>query len=121
MSEAELRRWVDAISERVNDRAMLSQRDGPLRGETPLYVAACVIKSLPLVLWLLDEESADVNATTGEERTALHGACFVDILNALLNRGADPLHWLYPSYAASVQQYGGIGGTPAVRPAGPKE
>ena len=86
MSEAELRRWVDANPERVNDRATLRRGDGPLRGATPLYVAACVIKSLPLVLWLLDEKGADVNATTGEERTAFHGACSVDILVALLNR-----------------------------------
>lgn len=64
--------------------------DGPVRGETPLYVAAGKLKSLPLVLWLLDEKGADVNATTGEEETALHWAGSVDILNALLDRGSDP-------------------------------
>ena len=55
MTEAKLRQWVDANPGWVNDRDMA--------GETPLYVAARFKRSLPLVLWLLDDKGADVNAT----------------------------------------------------------
>jgi len=47
MTEAELRQWVDAYPGRVNDRDWM--------GITPLFVAACHRKSLPL--WLLDEKA----------------------------------------------------------------
>ena len=59
-------------------------------GETPLYVATRLLKSLPLVLWLLDEKGADVNATMSDGSTATHTASSLDTLNALLDHGADP-------------------------------
>jgi ankyrin repeat protein len=43
-----------------------------------------------LVVWLLDEKGADVNATTAGDRTPLFYAKTPDILTALLDRGADP-------------------------------
>ena len=59
-------------------------------GETPL-IAATSLPGLPLVVWLLDEKGADVNGTTGNGRSALHYVAPVDILIALLDRGADPI------------------------------
>ena len=53
MNEVQLRHWVEANPGLVNDRD-----DG---GCTPLYVAACGIKSLALTVWLVDEKGADVN------------------------------------------------------------
>ena len=44
-----------------------------------------------MVAWLLDEKGADVNATTRCGRTAVFSAASVDILNALLDRGGDPI------------------------------
>lgn len=55
-----------------------------------MYAAVYHMKSLPLVLWLLDEKGADVNKRTYNKGTPLHGADSLDILNALLTRGADP-------------------------------
>jgi hypothetical protein len=82
LNEAELRQWVEANPGRVNDRDK--------GGYTPLIVAVCYIKSLPLTVWLLDEKGADVNATSLCGYTPLHMAPSLDILAALLNRGADP-------------------------------
>ena len=53
-----------------------------------MHVAVIKLKSLSLVVWLLDEKVADVNAITADGRTALHWADTLDILNALLDRGA---------------------------------
>jgi hypothetical protein len=53
MSEAEQREWVEANPGRVNDRDS--------RGSTVLFSAACR-EGLSLVVWLLDEIGADVNA-----------------------------------------------------------
>ena len=82
MTEAQLRQWVEANPERVNDR------DG--YGSTPLYHAARRLKSLPLIVWLLDEKGADINARASHETTPLEAAATLDILIALLDRGADP-------------------------------
>ena len=86
MSEAELRRWVQANPGGVNDRDR--------SGRTPLSVAACHLaawrKSLSLTTWLLDEKGADVNGKSQYGNTPLHRAASLDILNALLDRGADP-------------------------------
>jgi hypothetical protein len=43
-----------------------------------------------LVLWLLDEKGADVNSRTSFGETPLHAALSLDVVNALLDRGADP-------------------------------
>jgi len=82
MAEAQLRQWVDANPGHANDW------DG--RGYTPLYAAVYHKKSLPLVLWLLDEKGMDVNTRVSGGRTSLHAACSLDVLNALLDHGADP-------------------------------
>ena len=82
MGEAGLRQWVEANLGRVNDRDS--------RGDMPLIVAAGDLKSLPLVVWLLDEKGADVDATTKFGTSALDRAGSLSVLNALLDRGADP-------------------------------
>ena len=83
MNEAELRQWVEANPGRVNrmDRW----------GFTPLYVAVCRLKNLSLTVWLLDEKGADVKARTKDGESPLHEARSLDILTALLDRGADPI------------------------------
>ena len=80
--EMELRQWVEANPEHVNGRDM--------EGYTPLYTASCYMESLPLTEWLLDEKGADVNDKLRGGFTSLHGALSHDILNALLDRRADP-------------------------------
>jgi ankyrin repeat protein len=82
--EAELRQWVEANPGRINDRDSRS-------GLTPLLTAIIHIDSVSLVVWLLDEKGADVNACTGGWKSALHYAFFLDIFIALLDRGADPI------------------------------
>lgn len=84
MTGAELRQWVDANPPRVNDW------DRGEDGMTPLYVAVCYIKSLPLVLRLLDENGADVNKKIYNGQTPLHAARSLDVLSALLDRVKDP-------------------------------
>jgi len=42
-------------------------------------------------VWLLDEKGADVNATMAFGTSALHHAKTLDILNALLDHGGDPI------------------------------
>ena len=81
-NEAELRQWVEANPERVNDC--------DVDGRPPLFVAACVLQTLPLTVWLLDEKGADVNGTTVHGGPPLHVATSLDILSALLDRGANP-------------------------------
>jgi ankyrin repeat protein len=81
-TEAQLRQRVEADPRRVND--------WDTDGKTPLYTAACELRSLPLVLWLLDEKGADVNARCSRGYTALYWACSLDILTVLLDRGGDP-------------------------------
>ena len=56
MTEVQLRHPVEANPGRVNDRDE--------EGITLLYVATRCRESLSLVLWLLDEKGANVNATT---------------------------------------------------------
>ena len=83
MSEAQMRQWVEANPGRVNDR------DG--NGLTPLAAAAMNHFKLSLVVWLLDEKGAGMNATSADERSALHFAASADNLIALSGRGADPM------------------------------
>ena len=82
MSEARLRKWVEANPGRVNDTDS--------NGHTPLWAAVIRQEGLSLVVWLLDEKGADVNATTTIGATALHYAKSLDTLIALLDRGANP-------------------------------
>ena len=74
---------VEANPGRVNDR----DRHG---NDTPLIVAARREEGLSLVVWVLDEKGADVNVTMADGRSALHWTRSLDILTALLDRGADP-------------------------------
>jgi len=84
MNEAELRQWVEAHPGRVNENRM------DRWGLTPLYVAVYHLKSLSLTVWLVDAKGADVNAGSNYGKKTLHGAQSLDILTALLDRGADP-------------------------------
>jgi len=83
MSEVQLRQWVEANPERVNGR------DNTYFGLTPLITAVSKMEVLSMVVWLLDEKSADVNATIANGNTPLHLAKTPDIVAALLDRGAD--------------------------------
>jgi len=83
MSEVQLRQWVEANPERVNGR------DNTYFGLTPLITAVSKMEGLSMVVWLLDEKSADVNATIANGNTPLHLAKTPDIVAALLDRGAD--------------------------------
>lgn len=98
MSKAEMREWVEANPERVNDRDS--------EDETPLFAAVshreeCFpskgwLKLAPsehwlsLVVWLLDEKGADVDVTGRRGESALYHAATFDMLTALLDRGAHP-------------------------------
>ena len=84
MNEAELQDWVEFNAGRVND--------GDRYGNTALY--ATVYKNYPsLVLWLLNEKGADLSATTSANPNILQVTKSLDILNTLLDHGADPT-WL---------------------------
>jgi len=82
MNEARLRQWVEANPGRVNDRDK--------EGYTPLCAAVRFQNSLPLTVWLLDEKGAVVNATGKYGCTPPHDARSLDILTALMDRGANP-------------------------------
>ena len=82
ITEAQLAQWVEANPGRIND----TDKDQ----HTPLYVAAYHMKCLPLVLWLLDMKGADVDAPILRGQTVLAKTDSLEILDALLDRGADP-------------------------------
>jgi hypothetical protein len=116
MSETELRQWVEFNPGLINDRDSSDR--------TPLCVAVSVLKSLSVTVWLLDEKGADVNATTAHGTSALHYAASLDILNALLDRDADPtladrfggLVLMYQAEAGPVQVVERLLQDPRVRP-----
>jgi ankyrin repeat protein len=80
--EMQLRQWVEANPGRVNER--------DLNNTTPLRHATSYLKSVPLILWLVKEKGADVNAADESGDVPLHHAKSLDVLNALLDCGADP-------------------------------
>ena len=82
MNEGQLRQLMEANPGRVNDKDE--------RGLTPLCVAVDRIESLPLIMWLLDEKGAYMNDTSKFGSTPLHAARSLDILTALMDRGANP-------------------------------
>jgi hypothetical protein len=83
MNEAELRQWVEANRGGVNNTDCF--------GRTPLHTAFLTLKSLPLVLWQLDEKGADVNAMRGFHRTSFK-AKTVNVLAAWLDRWCSSDH-----------------------------
>ena len=83
ISKKKLRKWVEANSERVNTYTF------DHKGYTPLF-SIISMESLSLTLWLVDEKGADVNKRTWNGYTPLHAVRSLDILNTLLDRGADP-------------------------------
>ena len=52
-------------------------------------MAALFIGSVSLILWLVKEKGADVNATSATGSSPLHNTESFDVLNALLGCGAD--------------------------------
>lgn len=59
---------------------------------------------MPLVLWLVQEKGAGVNVASGDGYYVLHSADSLNIVNALLDLGADPnLLNLYGSNALICQ------------------
>ena len=84
MTEAEVKEFLNANPDSIN----LFDRSG--KGHTALYAAVASFKSVPLIAWLIDEKGADVNRKSGNGETPSHGARSLNILNALLDRGADP-------------------------------
>lgn len=83
MTEPELRRWVEANPSLVNSS------DGDY--DTPLYVAANVWDSVELVRWLVLEKGADTNTADDMFFPILGSTKSVDVLEALLDCGADPI------------------------------
>ena len=96
MNEAELRQLVEAHPGRVNERDS--------EGLKPLAAAASRREGLSLVVWLLDEKVADVNASMANRMSALHCAKTLDILNALLDRGGDPTRVYFRGWSALIHQ-----------------
>lgn len=83
MTEAELRQWVEA------NPGLLNEWDGTT--QTPLFVAADKFQDVPLILWLVNEKGADVNAAVDcNGMTTLHLAKSLDVIKALLDCGTDP-------------------------------
>ena len=82
MAEAELRQWVTENPGDVN----ATDRDS----WTPLFVTSWSLTHLALTIWLVDEMGADVNGQISNNTTPLHVVGDAAILNALLDRGADP-------------------------------
>ena len=82
MGEAGLRQWVINNPTRINDTDEATC--------TPLFTAVTHRLSLAFIVWLVDEKGADTNVPSQCSRTPLYMARGVEILKALLARGADP-------------------------------
>ena len=96
MKEAEFRRRVEANPGRVND---IDEH-----GYTSLIYATMRLESVPLVTWLLDEKGADVNVVSSTGSTPLHVVKAPDIVNVLLDRGADPARVNMRKWSPLIQQ-----------------
>ena len=83
VSEVELRQWVEANPGGVNDKDS--------RGGSPLSAAVKTLESVPLVLWLVTEKGAGVNGTDWFRYAPLHLANSLDVLDVLLDCGAEPV------------------------------
>ena len=57
---------------------------------TPLLPEILLIKSVPLIQWLVNERGADVNNGNRDGGAPLHLATSVDVVDCLLDCGADP-------------------------------
>ena len=82
MVEAEMRQWVEANPGRVNDKDSV--------GYTLLCTVVEKLESVPLILWLVNEKGADVNVRDADGYTPIHFAESLDVINTLLDCGADP-------------------------------
>ena len=116
MSETRLRQWVEANPGRVEDR--------DIGGHTPLSAAASHRDSQSLVVWLLEEKGADVNALSRYGlypspycSLARHCRCLAGSWRGS-ESGEQPR--LVPSYAASTCRSCRCSGTPAARPPRPR-
>ena len=59
--------------------------------QTPLFVAVNKFQHVPLILWLVNEKGADVNAAVDCNGLSLfHVARSCDVVKALLDCGTDP-------------------------------
>lgn len=81
-SEVELWQWVEANPVHINDVDS--------HGWTPLCTAIRSLKSVSLVLWLVNEKAADANIANEKGFRPLFYARSLAIVSCLLNCGADP-------------------------------
>lgn len=89
MTEAEVKDFfINSPDDNSVNRRDKSGKFG--KGQTALYAAVAFFKSVSLIAWLIEEKGARVNEELANGDTPLHGARSLDILNALLDRGADP-------------------------------
>jgi len=59
--------------------------------DTPLFVAVDKFQHVPLILWLVNEKGADVNAAGNRNGLSLfHVASSCEVVKALLDCGTDP-------------------------------
>lgn len=84
MTGAEVKEFLSANPGSIN------LRDQSGKGQTVLCAAVAFFKSVPLIAWLIDEKGAGVKRRSGNGEFPTHAARSVDLLNALLDRGADP-------------------------------
>lgn len=77
-----MRQYLEAFPERVN----IPDRDN---WTALAFATHYELGSLPLVLWLLDEKGADINGRRIGGKPPIFSVQSLDVLEALLDRGAD--------------------------------